>query len=68
MTIVGCVNGIGQASPPMVIFDAHNLNPTWTKGEFLRTKLGLSNRGQINTELSELSLQYAVSAHPCSCC
>ena len=40
MTIVGCINAIGQAIPPMVIFDAHNLNPAWTKGEFLETKLG----------------------------
>ena len=50
----------------MVIFDAHNLNPAWTKGEFLGTKYGLSDKGWINTELfeawlSELFLQYEIT-------
>ena len=69
VTIVGCANAIGQAIPPMVIFDARNLNPAWTKGEFPGTKYGLSDKGWINTELfeawlSELFLQFAVSARP----
>ena len=50
----------------MVIFDAHNLNPAWTKGEFRGTKYGLSDKGWINTELfetwlSELFLQYEIT-------
>lgn len=37
---VDCANAIGQAVPPMVMFDGHNLKPAWTKGEFLGIKYG----------------------------
>ena len=36
-TIVGCANAIGQAIPPMIIYDAARLNPAWTRDEVLGT-------------------------------
>ena len=53
ITIVGCVNASGQAIPPMVIFDAKNLNHAWTQGEFPGTRYGLSDNGWMNTGLFE---------------
>ena len=53
VTIVACVNGTGQALPPMVIFDAKNLNYAWTKNEVPGTRYGLSDNGWINTDLFE---------------
>ena len=69
VTIVGCVSASGQPIPPMIIFDAQNLNHAWTKGEFPGTKYGLSANGWINTDLfegwlSEHFLEHAVSARP----
>ena len=37
----------------MVIYNAVNLNPAWTKEEVPGTKYGLSSNGWINTELFE---------------
>lgn len=31
ITVVGCTSAVGQAIPPMVIFEAKNLNPEWVK-------------------------------------
>ena len=53
VTIVACVNATGQAVPPMVIFDAKNLNHAWAKNEVPGTRYGLSNKGWINTDLFE---------------
>jgi len=69
VTIVSCVSASGQPIPPMIIFDAQNLNHAWTKGEFPGTKYGLSANGWINTDLfegwlSEHFLEHAVSARP----
>ena len=69
ITVVGCVNAAGQVLPPMIIFDAKNLNHAWTKNEVPGTKYGLSDKGWINTELfegwfTELFLPCAVSARP----
>jgi len=33
VTVVGCINAVGQALPPFVIFDAKNLNMDWTQEE-----------------------------------
>ena len=41
MTVLGCVNAIGQAIPPMVIFDSQKLNQEWTMGGLPGTTYGL---------------------------
>ena len=69
VTIVACGNAAGQVIPPMVIFDAKNLNHAWTENEIPGTKYGLSDKGWITTELFEgwlveHFLQYAVSMRP----
>ena len=69
VTIVVCGNAAGQVIPPMVIFDAKNLNHAWTDKEIPGTKYGLSDKGWITTDLFEgwlveHFLQYAVSARP----
>ena len=51
VTIVACANAIGQAIPPMIIFDSKNLNHAWTKDEVPGTRYGLSDNGWINTDL-----------------
>ncbi len=33
VTVVACASAVGQAIPPMIIFDAQNLNHAWTKDE-----------------------------------
>ena len=69
MTVVGCANAIGQAIPPMIIYDPARLNPAWARDEVPGTKYGLSSNGWINTDLFEawfleLFLENAVSARP----
>ena len=69
MTIVACTNAAGQAIPPMVIYDAKNLNHAWTASEVPGTKYGLSDKGWINIDLFEgwlveHFLEHAVSARP----
>ena len=69
MTVVACANAVGQAIPPMIIFDAKNLNHAWTKDEVPGTRYGLSDNGWINTDLfegwlSEHLIQYAVPGRP----
>ena len=69
VTVVACGNAAGQVIPPMVIFDAKNLNHAWTEKEIPGTKYGLSEKGWITTELFEgwlveHFLQYAVSMRP----
>ena len=59
----------GQTIPPMVFYDAVNVNSAWTKEEVPGTKNGLSSNGWINTELFERWLiehfiEKAVSARP----
>ena len=49
VTIVACGNAAGQVIPPMVIFDAKNLNHAWTDKEVPGTKYGLSDKGWITT-------------------
>ena len=50
VTVVGCVNAIGQAIPPMIFFDAKNLNHAWTKNEVPGTRYDLSDNGWINNQ------------------
>ena len=69
VTIVACGNAAGQVIPPMVIFDAKNLNHAWTDKEVPGTKYGLSDKGWITTDLFEgwlieHFLHYAVSVRP----
>ena len=51
MTVVGCINAIGQALPPFIIFNAKNLNLDWTNGEVPGTMYGLSENGWIDMVL-----------------
>ena len=69
ITKIACGNAIGQVIPPMVIFDAKNLNHHWTADEIPGTKYGLSEKGWITSELFEgwlveHSLEHAVSHRP----
>ena len=69
VTIVACANATGQALPPMVIFDAKNLNYAWTKNEVPGTRYGLSDNGWINTDLfegwlAEHFIRHAVPGRP----
>ena len=69
ITIIACGNAIGQVIPPMVIFDAENLNHHWTADEIPGTKSGLSEKGWITSELFEgwlveHFLEHAVSRRP----
>ena len=48
VTIVACVNAVGQAIPQMIIFDAKNLKHAWTNNEVPGAKYGLSDNGWIN--------------------
>ena len=51
ITIVGCINAIGQTMPPLTIYDAKNLNMEWTKEEVPGTTYALSDNGRIDMEL-----------------
>jgi len=69
VTVVACASAVGQAIPPMIIFDAQNLNHAWTKGEVPGTRYGLSDTGWINADLFkgwmvEHFIQYAVPGRP----
>ena len=63
-TVVACVNAIGQAIPPYVIYNAKTLNPEWIKDGPPGTKYAHSENGWIDTELFELwfnNIQQATS-------
>ena len=51
ITVVGCINAIGQALPPFVVFEAKNLNIQWTEGEVPGTTYGLSDSGWMDNVL-----------------
>ena len=51
VTIVACVNAVGQAIPPMIVFDTKNLKHAWTNNEVPGSKYGESDKGWINTNL-----------------
>ena len=68
--MVGCTSAVGQAMPPMVIFDANNLNPEMVKGEAPGTHYSLSEKGWIDHHelfkgwLSRHFLTHAVAGRP----
>ena len=45
ITIVACINAIGQTMLPFIIFDAKNLNIELIRGEVPGTTYGLSDSG-----------------------
>jgi len=51
VTVVGCINAMGQALPPCVVFDAKNLNIQWTDNEVPGTTYRLSNNGWMDMVL-----------------
>ena len=68
-TVVACVNAIGQAIPPFVIYDAKTLNPMWMKEGVPGTAYARSPKGWIDTELfktwlEDHFLKYAVPGRP----
>ena len=69
VTVVACASAVGQAIPPMIVFDAQNLNHAWTKNEVPETRYGLSDEGWINADsfrgwIVKHFIQYAVPGHP----
>ena len=68
-TVVACVNAIGQAIPPYVIYNAETLNPEWIKDGPPGTKYANSENGWINTDsfkhwFNNHFLTHAVSSRP----
>ena len=69
ITIVGCVNAIGQSIPLLVIFEGKYLNHQWTVGEVPGTYHGMSGKGWTDQELfghwlKKHFLKYAVPGRP----
>ena len=60
-TVVACINAIGQAIPPYVIYNAKTLNPEWMKDGPPGTKYAHSENGWIDTELFELWFKQIIS-------
>ena len=68
-SVVACVNAIGQAIPPFVIYDAKALHPMWMKGGPPGTVYACRPNGWIDTELfktwlEDHFLKFAVPARP----
>lgn len=51
ITVVGCVNAVGNAIPPMVIYAAKSFNADWCKCDIPGTGYALSPKGWIDQEL-----------------
>ena len=51
ITMLACGNAIGQAMPPMVMFDGKNHNYQWMVGEVPGMFYGMSNKGWTDQEL-----------------
>ena len=51
VAIVGWANTADQVIPPMILFNAKNLNHTRIQKEVPGTKQGLSEKGQMTTDL-----------------
>ena len=68
VTVIGCVNALGHAIPPFVIFDSKTLNDSWKVGEVPGTTYEMSPNGRVNTEIFHSWFQHflknAVSARP----
>ena len=50
-TVVGCVNAVGNAIPPMVIHSTKSLNADWCKCDVPGTAYARSPKGWIDQEL-----------------
>ncbi len=69
ITVIGCINAIGQSLPPMIIFEGKYLNHLWTENEVPGTLYGMSNKGWTDGELFRFWLsnhfkKYAVGGRP----
>ena len=69
ITVVGCINTVGNAIPPMVIYAAKSFNADWCKCDIPGTAYALSSKGWIDKELFMHWLvthfaKLAVSARP----
>lgn len=69
ITVIGCVNAIGQSIPPMVIFEGKYLNHLWTIDEVPGTYYGMSGKGWTDQELFRHWLmdhftKYAIRGRP----
>lgn len=51
ITVLGCVNVIGQSISPMIIYDGKYLNHQWTVWELPVTYYGMSDKGWTEQEL-----------------
>ena len=69
ITVLGCVNAVGQSIPPMVIFAGKRFNHELSKGEIPGTLYGMSESGWMDQELfsswfSNHFLKHAVASRP----
>ncbi len=69
ITVIGCVNAIGNSIPPMVIFEGKYLNHLWTQNEVPGTYYGMSGKGWTDQELfrswlKNHFLRYVVPGRP----
>lgn len=51
ITVIGCVNAIGNSIPPMIIFEGKYLNHLWTRHEVPGTYYGMPGKGWTDQEL-----------------
>jgi len=68
-TVVACINAVGQAILPYVIYNVKTLNPGWMENGVAGTRYACSENGWIDNELFQIwlkdhFLQYAVSSRP----
>ena len=68
ITVVGCVNDMGNAIPPMGIYSAKNFNTDWYKYDVPGSAYALSPKGWIDHEhfkhwLTHL-VKHAEATHP----
>ena len=68
ITVVGCVNAVGNAIPPMVIYSAKSFNADWCKCDVPSSAYALSPKCWIDQELFKHWLthfvKHAVAARP----
>jgi len=51
ISVIGCRNTAGQATPPMVIFEGKYLNYLWTVGEVPGAIYGMTGKGWTNQQI-----------------
>jgi hypothetical protein len=69
ITVIGCVNAIGNSVPPMIIFEGKYLNHLWTRHEVPGSYYGMSGKGWTDQELfrhwlKDHFIRYAVPGRP----